>query len=191
LALLEDLRERINLRLEESFVGISEVVGELAPEDLVELLNQLTLVEAATVVMMLPVPRIIRIARPADDDAPRPIIERLDPKRAAQVIEGLSADERTDIVKQTGLHERRRILAQVNAETRTELRTSACNIRPHSGRDYDDRVRSPEAANDGRRGAQHISLGRARLKNPSTPVTCLTNMNGCSARSSAARSGDG
>jgi magnesium transporter len=121
LASLEDLRERINLRLEESFVGISEVVGELAPEDLVELLNQLTLVEAATIVMMLPVPRIIELLDQPTMTRRAAIIERLDPKRAAQVIEGLSADERTDIVKQTGLHERRRILAQVNAETRTEL----------------------------------------------------------------------
>ncbi len=121
MASLEDLRERINLRLEESFVGISEVVGELAPEDLVELLNQLTLVEAATIVMMLPVPRIIELLDQPTMTRRAAIIERLDPKRAAQVVEGLSADERTDIVKQTGLHERRRILAQVNAETRNEL----------------------------------------------------------------------
>ena len=58
---LEELRERINLRLEDSHVGISAAVSELAPEDLVELLNQLTLIEAASVVMMLPVPRIVEL----------------------------------------------------------------------------------------------------------------------------------
>jgi magnesium transporter len=118
---LEELRERINLRLDESYVGISEVVGELAPEDLVELLNQLTLIEAASVVMMLPVPRIVELLDQPTMSRRSAIIERLDPKRAAQVLEGMAADERTDIVQQMGLHERRRILAQVNTATRTEL----------------------------------------------------------------------
>lgn len=121
MATLEELRERINLRLDESYVGISEVVGELAPEDLVELLNQLTLVEAASVVMMLPVPRIIELLDQPTMTRRAAILERLDPKRAAQVIEGLAADESTDIVKQMGLHERRRVLTQVKTATRTEL----------------------------------------------------------------------
>lgn len=121
MSVLEELRERINLRLDESYVGISEVVGELAPEDLVELLNQLTLVEAASVVMMLPVPRIIELLDQPTMTRRAAILERLDPKRSAQVIEGLSADESTDIVKQMGLHERRRVLAQVKTATRTEL----------------------------------------------------------------------
>ncbi|NOT63426.1 MAG: magnesium transporter [Acidobacteria bacterium] len=118
---LEELRERINLRLDESHVGISEAVSELAPEDLVELLNQLTLIEAASVVMMLPVPRIVELLDQPTMSRRAAIVEKLDPKRAAQVIEGLSADERTDIVQQMGLHERRRILAQVNTETKNEL----------------------------------------------------------------------
>jgi magnesium transporter len=118
---LEQLRERINLRLDESHVGISEAVSELQPEDLVELLNQLTLIEAASVVMMLPVPRIVELLDQPTMLRRAAIIEKLDPKRAAQVIEGLSADERTDIVQQMGLHERRRILAQVNTETKNEL----------------------------------------------------------------------
>ncbi len=118
---LEELRERINLRLEDSHVGISAAVSELAPEDLVELLNQLTLIEAASVVMMLPVPRIVELLDQPTMSRRAAIVEKLDPKRAAQVIEGLSADERTDIVQQMGLHERRRILAQVNTETKNEL----------------------------------------------------------------------
>ena len=118
---LEELRERINLRLDESHVGISEAVSELAPEDLVELLNQLTLIEAASVVMMLPVPRIIELLDQPTMSRRAAILEKLDPKRAAQVIEGLSADESTDIVQQMGLHERRRILAQVKTATKTEL----------------------------------------------------------------------
>ena len=47
---LHKLLERIHLRLDESMVGIAEQLADLAPADLAELINQLTLVEAATVV---------------------------------------------------------------------------------------------------------------------------------------------
>jgi Mg/Co/Ni transporter MgtE len=89
---LEELRERINLRLEESFVGISEQVADLPPEDLVDLLNQLKLIEASTVVMMLPAPRVIELFDQPTMTRRGAILEKLDPSRAAQVIEGLSAD---------------------------------------------------------------------------------------------------
>jgi magnesium transporter len=121
MATLEDLRERINLRLEESFVGISEQVADLRPEDLVELLNQLKLIEAATVIMMLPVPRVVELLDQPTMTRRSAILEKLDPARAAQIIEGLSADERTDIIQQMGLTERRRVLARVGAEAKAEL----------------------------------------------------------------------
>jgi magnesium transporter len=117
----EELRERINLRLEESFVGISEVVADLEAEDLVELLNELKLVEAATVMMMLPVPRAIELFDQPQMMRRGAILEKLLPERAAQIIEGLSADERTDIVQQMGQHERRRTLARVSSEVKAEL----------------------------------------------------------------------
>src|SRR5215468_3934742 len=118
---LEELRERINLRLDESFVGISEQVADLRPEDLVELLNQLKLIEASTVVMMLPVARVVELFDQPTMTRRGAILEKLDPSRAAQVIEGLSADERTDIIQQMGLTERRRVLSRVGDETKAEL----------------------------------------------------------------------
>lgn len=118
---LEELRERINLRLDESFVGISEQVADLPPEDLVDLLNQLKLIEASTVVMMLPAPRVIELFDQPTMTRRGAILEKLDPSRAARVIEGLSADERTDIIQQMGLTERRRVLSRVNDETKAEL----------------------------------------------------------------------
>ena len=118
---LEELRERINLRLEESFVGISEQVMDLAPADLVELLNQLNLVEAATVLMMLPIARAVELIDLPSMSRRSAILEKLDPSRAARVIEELSADERTDVIQQMGLTERRRILAKVSNEVKAEL----------------------------------------------------------------------
>ncbi|MFN0107287.1 MAG: magnesium transporter [Blastocatellia bacterium] len=118
---VEELRDRINLRLEESFVGISEQVADLAPEDLVELLNQLKLIEAATVMLMLPVPRGVELMDQPTMTRRGAILEKLDPTRAAMILEGLSADERTDIIQQMGLTERRRVLAKVSNEVKAEL----------------------------------------------------------------------
>jgi magnesium transporter len=118
---LEDLRERINLRLDDSFVGISEQVADLAAEDLVELLNQLTLIEAASIMMMLPVGRAAELFDQPTMSRRGAILEKLEPGRAAQIISELAADERTDIIQQMGLTERRRILARVSNEVKAEL----------------------------------------------------------------------
>jgi hypothetical protein len=39
----KELLERIQLRLEDSFTGIGEVVGDMPPADIADLLNQLTI----------------------------------------------------------------------------------------------------------------------------------------------------
>lgn len=115
------LLERIHTRLDESLVGISEVVADLAPADLAVLINQLTLAEAASVVSMLPVTRVVDLF---DDPIMRrraAILEQLEPPRAAEILSGLSADERTDVVQKMGHHERHRILPQLAGEVRKEL----------------------------------------------------------------------
>ena len=56
---LQLLLERIQLRLDESFVGIGSEVADLPPEDLAELLNQFRLSEAAAIISMLPLARCI------------------------------------------------------------------------------------------------------------------------------------
>lgn len=118
---LKKLLERINTRLDESLVGISDMVADLAPADLALLINQLSLAEAATVVSMLPVARAIDLF---DDPIMRrraAILERLEPPRAAEILAGLSADERTDVVQKMGHHERHRVLPKLTGEMQKEL----------------------------------------------------------------------
>jgi magnesium transporter len=117
----DDLLERIQLRLEESLVGIGEQVADLEAADLVELFNQLKVPEAAIVMMTLPVARGVELFDQPTMTRRGAILEKLLPERAAQILEGLSADERTDIVQQMGQHERRRILARVSHEVGAEL----------------------------------------------------------------------
>jgi len=117
----KDLLERIQLRLEESFTGIGERVSDLPAADLADLLNQLNLAEAASVVMMLPPPRAVELMDQPTLGRRAAILEQLEPSRAAQILEALSADQRTDIVQQMGEHERRRLLPKLKPEVRAEV----------------------------------------------------------------------
>ena len=118
---LQQLLERIQLRLDESFVGIGSEVVDLPPEDLAELLNQLNLSEAAAIVSMLPLQRSIELCDQPTMRRRAAILERLEPTRVAAILEGLSADERTDIIQKMGLHERHRLMPKFSPEVRAEL----------------------------------------------------------------------
>jgi magnesium transporter len=115
------LLERIHTRLDESMVGISHVVADLEPADLADLINQLTLVEAATVVSMLPPARVITLFDDPVMHRRAAILEKLDPPRAAEVLSGLSADERTDVVQKMGYHGRHLVLPRLTGDARSEL----------------------------------------------------------------------
>ena len=117
----EDLLERIRLRLDESFVGIGEVVAELQPADVADLVNQLTRQEAAAVMSMLAVPRAVEVFDQPTLNRRSSILGQMDPGRAAQILDGLSADERTEIVRGMGEIARRRLLPKLSAEVRAEV----------------------------------------------------------------------
>lgn len=118
---LKTLLERIHLSLDQSFVGISGMVADLAAADLAELFNQLTLSEAATVVTMLPVSRVIEVFDQPTMRRRAAILGQLEPARSAEILAGLSADERTDVTQKMGLHERHRVLPKLSEELRAEL----------------------------------------------------------------------
>jgi len=117
----KQLLERIHTRLDESMVGISHVVADLESADLADLINQLTLAEAATVVSMLPAARVIALFDDPTMHRRAAILEKLDPPRAAEVLSGLSADERTDVVQKMGYHGRHLVLPRLTGEVRSEL----------------------------------------------------------------------
>ncbi|HSD65280.1 MAG TPA: magnesium transporter [Vicinamibacteria bacterium] len=117
----EDLLERIRRRLDESFVGIGEVVAELQPADVADLVNQLTRQEAASVMSMLAVARAVEVCDQPTLHRRSAILEQMDPGRAGQILEGLSADQRTEIVRGMGEVARRRLLPKLTAEVRAEV----------------------------------------------------------------------
>ena len=117
----EDLLERIRLRLDESFVGIGEVVAELQPADVADLVNQLTRHEAAAVMSMLAVPRAVEVFDQPTLNRRSAILQQIDPGRASQILEGLSSDQRTEIVRGMGEVARRRLVPTLSAEVRAEV----------------------------------------------------------------------
>jgi magnesium transporter len=119
---LKELLERIHTRLDESFVGIGAQVAHLEAADLAELLNQLTIVEAATVLSMLPVSRATELCNQPTMRRRAAILEQLEPERVAEILSGLSADECTDIIQKMGVHDRHRILPKLSAEMQAELK---------------------------------------------------------------------
>ena len=126
-----ELLERIQLRLEDSYTGIGEVVADMPAADLADLLNQLTIVEAATILTMLPIPRVVQVFDQPTFTRRAAILENLDAERAARILEGMAADERTDLVQQMGERERRKLLPKLSAEVRAEVER-LCQYPPHS-----------------------------------------------------------
>jgi magnesium transporter len=118
---LKKLLERIHTRLDDSVVGISQLISDLAPADLADLINQLTLAEAATVVSMLPVARVIQLFDNPFMRRRAAILEQLEPAGAAEILSGLSADERTDVVQKMGHHPRHLIVPRLPPDVRKEL----------------------------------------------------------------------
>jgi magnesium transporter len=117
----EELLERIRLRLDESFVGIGEVVAELRPADIADLVNQLTRQEAAAVMSMLPVARAVEVFDQPTLNRRAAILEEIEPSRSAQILDGLSADERAFVVRGMGDFARRRLLPKLSPEVRSEV----------------------------------------------------------------------
>ena len=117
----KELLERIQNRLDESFVGIGEAVGDLPPADLADLVNQLNLAEAGAVFSMISVARAIEVCDEPTLRRRAAIVEQLDPARAGQILSGMSADQRTEIVRHMGELERRRLLPKLAADARGEV----------------------------------------------------------------------
>ena len=117
----EDLLERIRLRLDESFVGIGEVVAELQPADVADLVNQLTRQEAAAVMSMLAVPRAVEVFDQPTLNRRSAVLVQMDPARAGQILEGLSSDQRAEIIRGMGEVARRRLVPKLSAEVRAEV----------------------------------------------------------------------
>ena len=70
---------------------------------------------------MLPLARCIDLYDQPTMRRRAAILQQIEPARVAAILEGLSADERTDVIQKMGLHQRHRILPKFAPEVRSEL----------------------------------------------------------------------
>ena len=95
--------------------------------------------------------------RPAHAEPPQPRSWRTStPARAAQILEGMSADERTDIVRQHGGARAPQAPAPEAARACGPRWSGCCSTPTIGGRDHDHGVRPPRARHDGGRALKHI-----------------------------------
>lgn len=116
-----DLRELLREEPEQ----LREVLGEVHPEDLADIVQELEPGEASQVIAHLPAeiaaPIFERLERPRQ----REILPNLDVKVAARLIESMSADDRADVVQELDPDLRARLLALLEPEEAREIRELA------------------------------------------------------------------
>src|SRR5215831_454049 len=105
-----ELTERQRVELEEAPAAVAARLAGAPPVDVGAVLNPLRLTDAAAVIEALPPAQAVEVFdQPTLRRRGIPLCQ-LDTERAARVLAGLSADERTDVAREMGEHERRRLL---------------------------------------------------------------------------------
>ena len=117
----EHLAEHIRLHLEDNPEPITKIVLELRSPDIADALNLLTVSEAGEVLAILPKTKAIEICDQPTLRRRSALFEQLEPELAAHLLDGVAADQRTDIMRRMSLHGRRRLLPLLSALARNEV----------------------------------------------------------------------
>src|SRR6516225_9326185 len=99
-----DLVEALRRSLEQEPPLLPPGLLELRDPDIADVLNQLSVVEAAHALKHLPLPLAIRLCDHPEVRRRGMILEQFDPEQAARIIEGLSSDERTFVLRRMSPH---------------------------------------------------------------------------------------
>jgi magnesium transporter len=116
-----ELLDHCRMHLIEDPEGIRGHLVDVPEPDVADLLNQLTLAEAATIITLLPLARAAKICDQPSLRRRSAIIEQLAPDLAAPLLEQLSADQRLAIIRGMSPYEHRRLLPKLPAAVRAEV----------------------------------------------------------------------
>jgi len=126
-SLVEELRAKLGADPGSILDGLSEIRAA----DLADALNMLTVSEAERVLSLLPIERAASIlTRPNLYRRPL-ILEQFESSLAAQLLNEVPADERTDMLQRMSARDCRKILPQLNPEARKEAE-QLLKYPPHS-----------------------------------------------------------
>ncbi len=117
----ELLAEHIRLHLNDQLEALPNLLADVSSPDLADALNHLRLTEVCEVLVALPRPRAIAVCDQPTLRRRSALLEQIAPKVAAELLDGISADQRTDIVRGMSLHGRRLLLPLLSADARSEV----------------------------------------------------------------------
>lgn len=117
----QELLDQIRHKLDGDSAGIRDHLAELPAPEIADLINQLTLAEAASLIALLPAARAIEVCDQPTLRRRSAILEQIDPPLAATILDGLSADQRATAFRQMGQHECHRLLPTLRPESRAEV----------------------------------------------------------------------
>jgi magnesium transporter len=118
---IPDLADHIRMHLLEDPKGIQPHLEEMPDPDIADVLNRLKLAEAAAVLQLLPLERAVRICDQPTLRRRGAIVEQLPPEFGARLLENMSADERTDVIRETAAHECHRLLPKLSSAVQAEV----------------------------------------------------------------------
>jgi magnesium transporter len=113
-----DLVEALRQSLEQEPPVLPPGLLELPDPDIADVLNQLSVVEAAHTLKHLPRPLAVQLCDHPELRRRAMILEQFEPEQAAQIIEGLSSDERTYVLRKMSPHECHRLLPKLSNNVR-------------------------------------------------------------------------
>ena len=117
----KEVLARHRVELDEPPAAVAARLASTRPVEVADLLNRLRPADAAGVLGALPVPQAVEVF---DEFALRRrglLLGQLEIERSAEILAGLSADERTDVAREMGEHERRRLLPKLAPDVRAEV----------------------------------------------------------------------
>jgi magnesium transporter len=116
-----DLVEDTRARIEAGSDQLPEALLALREPDIADVINDLTCVQAAEVLRLLPQTLAARVADQPTLRRRSTIFEQLDPAIAAGLLENLAADERTAIMRGMSPYRQQRIVPKVSARVQSEI----------------------------------------------------------------------
>ena len=116
-----DLVEELRRSLEQEPPTLPQNVLDLREPDVADVLNLLSLFEAAHTLRHLPLETAIRLCDQPSLHRRGAILEQLEPAQAAAILLGLSSDERAQVLREMSPHERRRMLPSLPKEICAEI----------------------------------------------------------------------
>jgi magnesium transporter len=115
-----DLVPALRQSLEQESPVLPAGVLELRDADIADVLNQLSVAEAAHTLKHLPLSLAVRLCDHAEVRRRGMTLEQFEPDEAARIIENLSSDERTFILRKMSPHECHRLLPKLSKEVWAE-----------------------------------------------------------------------